>query len=366
MPAIVHAKINLSALLHNVKIVKHYAPKAKILAMIKANAYGHGIIHAAKTLAPVVDGLGVARLGEAIMLHEQGIHSPLFILDGFFSKEELQKTLRDHFIPVINNMQQIEMLTQTTLTHPTQVWIKLNTGMNRLGFHPNEIFTVQQQLSQCKNVIQPTNFMMHFACAEEKTNLFNKKQSDLFWETIKNYPGEKSLANSAAIIHFPEHHADWVRPGIMLYGCSPIPETTGNDFNLQPVMTLTSELISIISVKKGDFIGYNGTYQCPHDTRIGIVGIGYGDGYPRHVENGTPVLINGKYAPLVGRVSMDMLTVDLQNHPEVKIGDKVTLWGEGLPVEIIAKAANTICYELLCQVNQTPDRVEYEFIGGHL
>ena len=366
MSAVVKAQIDLSALTHNVLRIKQLAPKSRILAMIKANGYGHGVKNVAQTLSLLVDGLGVARLSEAVMLHEAGIRTPIFIMDGFFSRDELDEAMKDHFIAVLNNETQINMIEKAQTSDSLKVWIKINTGMNRLGFAPEALPAIYKRLSNCPSILQPPGLMTHFACADLKAHPLNQAQIDCFDKTVAAYPGEKSLDNSAALLNFPNTHADWVRPGIMLYGASPIATQTGLELGLKPVMTLKSELIAINQVKAGDAVGYGSLYVCDKPTRIGVVAIGYGDGYPRHRQNGTPVLIHDRVAPIVGCVSMDMLTVDLNDHPESKIGDDVILWGKGLPAEVIAKQAETIAYELFCQVNQTQDRVEYIYTNSLL
>jgi len=359
MQAIVHAEINLTALLHNARIIKKLAPQAKILAMVKANAYGHGASLIAKTLAPIVDGFGVARLTEAIFLQKQNIHHPIFILNGFSTKEELIEIAKYNFIIAIQNLQQVELIEKTDLPKPISAWIKINTGMNRLGIQRQFFSEAYQRLSNCKNILKPIGLMTHFACADDKENPMNQLQNELFLNLTQSIFAEKSLANSAAILNFPHTHANWIRPGIMLYGCSPIANKTGIDLNLKPVMTLKSKIIVIADIEKGMSIGYGATFIAAKDMRIGVIAIGYGDGYPRHIKSETPVLINKKFAYIVGRVSMDSIVVDLNNHPEAQINDEAILWGEGLPVEIIAEKAHTICYELLCQVSHIPERVYF-------
>ena len=247
---------------------------------------------------------------------------------------------------------------------PLTVWLKLDTGMHRLGFSREGFHAAYERLMQCPKVNKPIHLMTHLACADEPDSNKTQEQIRLFNEACTHIQeGERSLANSAGILAWPQSHADWVRPGIMLYGVSPFEGKTGQENQLQPVMTLYSEIISIHHYEKGDTIGYGATYQCEKNMTVAAVAIGYGDGYPRHAPSGTPVLVNGQHCKLVGRVSMDMITIDVTACAEVNIGDPVVLWGEGLPVENIAQHAGTIGYELLCRV--TP-RVELRYSGDSI
>jgi len=343
--------IDLSALRHNLNQVKQMAPNSAVLAMVKSNGYGHGIERVALAL-PNADAFGVASVEEGLHLRHAGVTHPVVLMEGLFSEEELPRVLTHDFSLVVHHDAQIEMLEHHISEKPIQVWLKINTGMNRLGFEIAEVPQAYDRLMRCASVAKPIGLMTHFAEADSLEKAPTLQQIELFNSTIKDFSGPRSLANSAGIIAWPSAHADWVRPGIMLYGASPFSNHRGVEHHLQPAMSLSSEIIAIHQAAKGSRIGYGGIYTCPEDMTIGVVGIGYGDGYPRHVKSGTPVLVNGRHCPVVGRVSMDMITVDLRTQPEAKIGDPVLLWGPGLPVEIIAEQSETIPYELLTRITQ--------------
>lgn len=342
------AHINLAALSHNLQRVKSLAKDAAVLAMIKANAYGHGLLRVANALHDA-DAFGVARIEEARQLFRYHSDKNIIVMAGFQDADELRYMAAFGLVPVVHTLQQIELLEQTSVTKAVAVWLKIDTGMHRLGFSPEEAGQAYERLSQCPQVAKPITTFTHFAEADELEHPSTQQQINRFNQVAK-WPGPKSLANSAGIIAWPQSHAEWVRPGIMLYGVSPFPERLAGELDLQPVMTLSSELIAIHDFCRGDEVGYGGTWVCPMDMRIGVAAVGYGDGYPRHAQNGTPVLVDNVMCTLAGRVSMDLITIDLSNHPTAKIGDAVVLWGEGLPVEKVALCANTIAYELLCHV----------------
>lgn len=360
----VQAHIHLHSLQSNLSQVRKYAPQSQVLAVIKANAYGHGLIRVARALDDA-DAFAVARLEEADQLRAVGITRPIVLLEGVQDTESLTIASEKNCEIVVHSEAQLRMLCNApALENPVHVWLKLDTGMHRLGFSPQSFSDVWQRLQDCPSVAENIRLMTHLACADDPGNSATSLQLALFQRATQGIDAERSVANSAAIISCPEacsepyfglKHA-WVRPGIMLYGVSPFADKTASKLDLKPVMTLSSQLIAVNQCKSGDAIGYGGTWVCPEDMPVGVAAVGYGDGYPRHIDNETPVLVNGKRAPIIGRVSMDMITIDLRNHPQAKEGDKVTLWGEGLPVEEIAKHANTIAYELLCQVTS---RVEF-------
>ncbi len=343
------AEIDLAALKHNYQRVKFYAPQSKVVAMIKANAYGHGLLPVAQALAQA-DMFGVARMEEAFTLRNHGILQPILLMSGFVDAEELIDCATAEFTVVVHTFAQIQLLETTPLPKPIAVWLKIDTGMHRLGFTPNQVEEAHARLIQCASVKQPliclTHFANAYALADTQSTL---RQWQQFQQWLPPLAGT-SLANSAAIIAWPQTHGDFVRPGIMLYGASPFDELPATDFDLLPVMTLQSQLIAIHDYAQGEAVGYGGTWVSSKPSRIGVVAIGYGDGYPRHAKNGTPVLIRGMYCPLAGRVSMDFITVDLSLCPEAALGDVVTLWGKGLPVEEVAVCAETIPYELFCHV----------------
>lgn len=347
-PTRVSVSIDLNALSHNFEIVKKASP-AKVIAMVKGNAYGHGLIHVAKTLTKA-DAFGVADLAEAMHLRETGISQKIILLTGFLSKEEMQALVKYKIDSVVHTVEQVKELENNTLSSSINVWIKIDTGMHRLGFPLNEVDAVYERLNRCK-AVGNIYFMSHLADADAISKPTTSSQIDCFKEAVKKYQNEKSLANSAGILTWPESHFDWVRPGIMLYGTSPMLNKTGREHQLKPVMTLQSRLIAIHQFQKGDRIGYGGTWQCQASMPIGVVSIGYADGYPRHAKNGTPVLINDTICPLVGRVSMDFITVDLRLNPTAMVGDVVTLWGKGLPIEKVAESSDTIGYELTTRIS---------------
>jgi len=345
------AIIDLEALKHNLSRVKAFASSQKIIAMIKADAYGHGILRVATALEHA-DAFGVACLEEAQILRHAGIKNTIILMEGFFKADELTIIDQLNLDVVIHDSYQLEILNQIQLEKPLNIWLKIDTGMHRLGFSFEQAGEVWQQLSEHPNVAGEPKLMTHFACADDVESPLTKQQIQKFQKATQSIKAEKSLANSAAILEWPQTHGDWVRPGIMLYGISPFLASRGQFYDLKPVMTLQSEIIAIHPIKKGDVVGYGATWQAPEDMLVGVVAMGYGDGYPRHAPSGTPILVNNQRVPLIGRVSMDMLTVDLRTVIEPKIGMAVVLWGKGLPVEEIAEHADTIAYELLCGITR--------------
>lgn len=356
------AVIDLAALQHNLQVSRHAAPHSKQMAIIKAHAYGHGMVRIAQALERDADAFGVALIEEAIPLREAGISKPILLLEGINSERDLTLVRAYRLDCVVHHESQLRML-EAARGEPITIWLKIDTGMHRLGFKPQVARSVYQRLQNTEVVTQPIYLMTHLANADDRDDDFTEQQLKDFYETIQFSDAEASnipcsIANSAGVLGWPASHADWVRPGIMLYGVSPFVVGMGSDYELKPVMTLQSELIAVNQLKKGDRVGYGGSWTCPEDMPIGVVAIGYGDGYPRHAQSGTPVLINGIRSHLAGRVSMDMITVDLRKQPNAQPGDPVILWGEGLLVEEVADYAGTIAYELLCSVT---NRVLYEY-----
>ena len=349
---VTYAEINLSALIHNIKILKQHATHSNLVAVVKANAYGHGIAVLAKKLqdSQQIYALGVARLSEALHLREAGIKLPIILLEGFFNNSDLPLLAKHQLQTVIHSQEQLQALLNSQLEEKLTIWLKFDTGMHRLGFHPTEFSNVLAILNNSKQVKQPVNLMTHFSCADEINNSMTAQQIDLFKSTTSTHTGLCSLASSAGILAWPKSHADIVRPGIALYGISPFADKTGNDHQLQPVMTLKSRLIAVRQHSAGQCVGYGATWRAEQDTILGVIAVGYGDGYPRIAPSGTPVLVNGRIVPIVGRVSMDMITVNLGATAIDKVGDNVTLWGEGLPVETVAKHIGTIAYELVTKL----------------
>ncbi|WP_428356238.1 alanine racemase [Methyloprofundus sp.] len=352
IPAAAHIELNISALRHNINRVQKLAPKAKIMAVIKANAYGHGLISVAKYLAEYVDAFAVARIDEAISLREANFQGRVLVLQGFSRPDELELIQRYQLECVIHSTSQVDFLEAAEHTNSISVWLKIDTGMNRLGIRPEQFSAVLLRVQQCHNVAKSVNFMTHYANADDLQDHKTKQQLQLFNETTKNHAGLKSSANSAAIIAWPATHQDWVRPGLMLYGASPLLNKTAEQLDLLPVMSLYSRIIAIKTVKAGEAVGYGSSWVANKETVLGVISIGYGDGYPRHAKPGTPVLINQQRLPLIGRVSMDMITVDLTGYPDIKSDDQALLWGAGLPVEEIADCADTIAYTLLCGITR--------------
>jgi len=370
------ANINLAALKHNLLRVKESAPQSRVISVIKANAYGHGLFPVADALMES-DAFAVARLDEALALREHlsgnDSFKEIIILEGVSSLEDYSKCLEFRIIPVIHCLEQLQWLHETECT--LEYWLKIDTGMHRLGLTDSDFGRFLAKISKGEVKQFPSVVMSHFACADAVGSIENESQVNLFEQKCSYFRTSfvdasfnplKSLSNSAAILSIPNAHYDWVRPGIMLYGVSPFEtekkENTGLDENLKPVMTLSSEIISIKKLEAGDCIGYGATWCCPKEMTVAVIAIGYGDGYPRHAVSGTPVLIHDTEVPLVGRVSMDMITVDLSALEEqsipVKIGDRAILWGEGLPIEKVSQNSGTIAYELLCQITQ---RVRFKY-----
>jgi alanine racemase len=343
------AVIDLAALRHNLAVAKARAGGARVVAVVKANGYGHGAAHLLPGLGEA-DMLGVACIEEALGLREAGAKQPILLMEGVFEADELPLCARLGFDVVVHQPEQVRMLEAAALERPLGVWLKLDTGMNRLGFRPEAMPAALERLRGCAAVAPGLRLMTHFANADEPTNPATCAQIRRFAAAAEGLGLERALCNSAGLLAWPEAHAEWVRPGIMLYGVSPMAGRTGRDEGLRPVMTLKTGLIAVKEVRAGGAVGYAGAWRAPADTRVGIAAMGYGDGYPRHAPSGTPVLVNGVAALIVGRVSMDMLAVDLGGQPQARVGDPVVLWGDGLPVETIAAAAGTIAYELLCGI----------------
>ncbi|VAW93964.1 Alanine racemase [hydrothermal vent metagenome] len=366
MSRVTRATINLTALKYNLAIVKKSAPPQKIMAVVKADAYGHGMARVAQALKEVLseqDAFAVASIDEAVMLRAVGITNSIVVLEGFNSSADLTLIQQHNISVVIHHISQLILLElQAEQVKNIKCWLKIDTGMHRLGFAPDDVKKMYQRLLNT-GVDTDIGLMTHLANADDRGDSKSEQQVELFNQIVSGNPAETSLANSAAILGWPTAHGHWVRPGIMLYGVNPFVYSTENEANklaatLKPVMTLSAALIAINKISKDETIGYGSTWSCPEDMLVGVVSIGYGDGYPRHAPSGTPVLVNGKRAALIGRVSMDMIMVDLRQQTDVKVGDEVTLWGDGLPVEEIAAAADTIGYELLCGVTR---RVVFEY-----
>jgi alanine racemase len=339
----IQAHIDLSALRNNLRVVRR-ASSARVMAVVKANAYGHGLLQTARALNDA-DGYALLDVRDAVTLRDAGFRQPILLLEGYFSRDELPLLAEYELTTVIHSHQQLEWLDAYPRKNGLSVWLKLNSGMNRLGFSAQEFPAVMERLKSHRAVREVT-LMTHFAQADEAPGV--SAQHALFEQLTANRHHPRSLANSAAILRHPAAHADWVRPGIMLYGSSPFGDASAQALGLQPVMTLSSELISVRDIKAGEAVGYGATFRAERAMRIGTVACGYADGYPRHAASGTSILVDGKRTRTLGRVSMDMLSVDLSALPDARVGSRVVLWGEGMPIDEVARSAGTISYELLC------------------
>ena len=347
------AVIDLQVLRHNYQLAQSLAPESKTIPMVKANAYGHGAIKVSQALADIAPAFGVACIEEALELRDAGIKQPVLLLEGAFDAAELKLAATKGFWVMIENHQQKEAIINADLAVPLTVWLGVDTGMHRLGFLPGDIAEIYKTLNSSRNISQPIVFTSHFACADDLNNKATLKQIDAF-KACAPVTALQSLANSAAILAWPKAQREWQRPGYMLYGNSPFAVPQENADQLKPVMSFESAVISLRTIASGESVGYTANWTAERDSTIATVTVGYGDGYPRNATNGTPVLINGVRCPLVGRVSMDMITVDVTDLREVAIGDKALLWGPELPVNEVASHCDTIGYELLTRM---PGRV---------
>jgi alanine racemase len=339
----IQARIDLSALERNLHTARRMT-SARIMAAIKANAYGHGLLRTAEALR-AADGFAVLDIGDAVRLREAGFRQTILLLEGVFTVDEMAALAQYDIDAVLHSPHQVALLDAYPRRSGLSLWLKVNTGMNRLGFMPQEIPAVMAQL-KAHAAVREVTLMTHFANADKAEGV--AVQLERFNTVAAAFNLPRSLANSAALLRYPATHADWVRPGIMLYGSSPFTETSAQDLGLRPVMTLSSEIISVREIQSGEQVGYGGIFRADRRMRIGVVACGYADGYPRHASNGTPLLVNGQRTGTLGRVSMDMLGVDLSAVPDAVVGSRVVLWGEGMPVDEVALAAGTISYELLC------------------
>jgi alanine racemase len=347
MPRPIRATVSAAALAHNLRVAKAHASGAKVWTVIKANAYGHGIERAARAF-DLADGFAVLDFQEAARLRVAGVTKPVLMLEGIFQAVDVPLLAKYSLTPVIHNPEQVEMLKVADLGGEIDVYLKINSGMNRLGFNVDSVRPAYNALRMHAQV-KAITLMTHFADADGASGI--KAQMDWFAEIVKPFDvSSRSLANSAALIRFPESRADWVRPGIMLYGCSPFADRSAESLGLKPAMTLSSEIIATQHLRAGERIGYGFSYEAVGELTVGVVACGYADGYPRHAPSGTPVLVNGKRARTVGRVSMDMICVDISDIPQAYIGTPVTLWGEGLSADEVGAAAGTLSYELLTGV----------------
>lgn len=340
------AHLDLAALTANLARVRACAPRAAVMAVVKANAYGHGLDRVLPALADA-DGLALVELDAALRLRDAGWSRPILLLEGFFDARELDEIAARALAIVVHDAAQLCMIEQARVPAPLEVWVKVNTGMNRLGFAPGAVAQACLRL-ESSGKASPLRLMTHFAAADEDGGL--SEALARFEVACRGLPYARSLANSAAIVRYGEVGGDIVRPGVMLYGATPFANRSAASIGVAPAMTLRSRLIGMQSLDAGDAVGYGAAFTARRHTRVGVVACGYADGYPRQAPNGTPVLVAGQRVAIAGRVSMDMLTVDVTDVPQAQIGSDVVLWGEGLPVDDVARAAGTVGYELLCAV----------------
>lgn len=361
----IQATINLNALRHNLQQARQRCPEAKLIAVIKADAYGHGMPEVARALDSA-DALAVARLDEALLLRESGISSRLLVMGGVFAGQgdsgvSLLACSTAAIDIVIHSLEQVEALMAAELPQAVCVWLKYDSGMHRLGLDDADLQQAYHLLHSAPQVTELV-LMTHFSSADASDDKTTVEQQQRFAKALESLAGQqltRSSCNSAAIIKGLAQPGEWLRPGIMLYGANPLSAAILQDFavDLIPAMTLSSNVIAVRNVAVGETVGYNGLWRAARPSIVATVAAGYGDGYPRHAPNGTPVLVNGRRATLAGRVSMDMISVDVSDCGPVSIGDPVTLWGEGLPAEEIAEAAQTISYELFTGVTKRVPRI---------
>jgi alanine racemase len=345
------ATIHLDALRANLARVRTLAEGAKIMAVVKADAYGHGLERCARALAGA-DAFGVASIADGLRLRAAGHRQRIVVLSGPDAASDLAEMRRLQLEAVIHHESQLAMLEAERGGDPLKVWLNLDTGMHRLGFAAARARELHARLRALPAVDPSIVLMTHFASSDEFDNDLTGQQTQCFFDATKDLPGERALSNSAGLLGWPQARGNWIRAGGLLYGLSVVEGKTGADFGFQPAMTLATRLVAINRIARGERVGYGATWECPGDMDIGIAAIGYGDGYPRSALSGTPVRVGDAPATVIGRVSMDLLTLDLRNAPAAKVGDEVTLWGPSLPVEIIAQHANTISYELTCGVTR--------------
>jgi alanine racemase len=354
------ALIDLDALRYNCSLANSLSPCSKTMAIIKADAYGHGALAVAQALNGVVAAFGVASIEEAIELRDGGLKNPIHLLEGTFSDDEVVLASEYGFSLSLANESQKRAILDAELPSPLDVWIDVDTGMHRLGIAPKDLLTTYQELLASHNVTKSIVLATHFSCADDVNNDFTAIQLARMHKAMNGLSVPTSFSNSAGILGWPETGSDWNRLGLMLYGSSPFVSHQHEALTLQPVMTLRSEVIALRSIEAEETVGYAATWKASRQTIIATVAIGYGDGYPFGASNGTPVLIRGRRCPLAGRVSMDMITVDVTDVPSVEMGDEVILWGKGLPVNEIAESSGTISYELLARMPSRTPRVYAE------
>ncbi len=343
------ATIHLGALRHNLARIRELAAPAKVMAVVKADAYGHGLERVARALDGAADAFAVASLGDGLRLRAAGHRQRIVVLSGPDQAGDIAEMQRLGLDAAIHHESQLYWLSEASPTRGRlRVWLKVDSGMHRLGFAPERAATVHAQLATMPGIDPDIGLMTHFAESEVFDGERTRLQIERFRDATRGLSGPRSLSNSAGVLGWPDARADWVRTGGLLYGLSVVDGKSGADFGFRPAMTLSTRLIAINTIQRGERIGYNGLWECPEDMPVGVAAVGYGDGYPRSAVAGTPVLIGNRRVPLIGRVSMDLITLDLREAPEAKVGDRVVLWGPELPVEWVATQAGTISYDLTC------------------
>ena len=354
----IRARFDSAALRHNHAVARHCAGSARLWSVVKANAYGHGLQRTVAALADVADGFALIELESAIALRETGLRQPILLLEGCYEAEELPSFAENQLTPVLHCLDQVEDFCALALPVRLPVYLKLNSGMNRLGLNQYELGRALAMLAAA-DVTDAITLMTHFADADGASGI--EWQMERLRAMCEGLSLPMSLANSAALLRFPEARADWARPGIMLYGSSPFPDRSAEELGLKPVMTLESELIAVREIAAGEHIGYGCIFTADRPMRVGIVACGYADGYPRHALTGTPVLVDGVRTRILGRAAMDKIWVDLTDCPKVSHGGTpVTLWGEGLSADEVAAAAGTVSYELFCALAARVPVIEVE------
>jgi alanine racemase len=360
MPRPIQARIDLAAIRHNYGVAKAHAARsggaARAWAVVKADAYGHGLMRAARALDGVADGFALLDVEAAVALRDAGFRQPILLLEGFFDRPDLEACAAYGLTPAVHRLDQLRMIRDAALPARLPIYVKFNTGMNRLGFLAEEVAAVRRALAETAPFLASVTLMTHFATADDAHGV--DWQLERFRRMTAGWELPASLANSAAILRHPHTAGDWVRPGIVLYGGSPFADESAASFGLRPAMTLASRVLAVQEIGPGERIGYGGTFAASRPMRVGVIACGYADGYPRHAPSGTPIQVAGARTATVGRVSMDMLTCDLTDIPQAGVGSEVVLWGDGLPADEVAAAAGTISYELFCALARRVPVVE--------
>lgn len=351
----IRARINRSALKHNLRRARELAPNSGIIAVIKADGYGHGLIETARSLNES-DAFAVESVEEGIRLRDSGFEQEVLLLSGFHERNDIDAIERWRLSPVIHDRWQVVALSQRQPAQSVNIWIKVDSGMHRVGFDPDDFPQILEMLEELSNV-QVRGLLSHLANADDLSDNVTREQCRRFLEIARRQPYPLSLANSPGVLGWPETHLDWIRPGMMLYGCSPMKVETETDLDLRPAMTLEARIIATKNVGEGQAIGYGGTWVCESPTRVGVLACGYGDGYPRHAPSGTPVWVKGRPGTTLGRVSMDLMSIDLSRCENARPGDWVELWGTNVMASTVARQAGTIPYELVTGVTARVPRV---------